>query len=101
MKIARFDIEGKLRWLTPLDMRREYFDYSFNGPQSVKHLIQSVGIPHTEIGEIKATGEPIESDYLVQDGDRIEVKAVLPLGEQIAEPCFVLDSQLGRLRSNN
>jgi hypothetical protein len=101
MKVAHLEFEAKLRWLLPLDKRKDDFEYSFNGPQSVKHLIQSVGIPHTEIGEIKATGEPIESDYLVQDGDRIEVKAVLPLGEQIAEPCFVLDSQLGRLRSNN
>jgi hypothetical protein len=99
MKVARFDIESKLRWLLPLDMRRDDFDYPFNGPQSVKHLIESVGIPHTEIGEIKANGGSVGLDYLVQDGDRIEVKAVLPVGEGIAEPRFVLDGHLGRLAS--
>jgi uncharacterized protein len=99
MKVARFEIEEKLRWLLPLDRRRDNFDYPFNGPQSVKHLIESVGIPHIEIGEIKANGRSVRLDFLVQDGDRIEVKAVLPVGEQIAEPRFVLDGHLGRLAS--
>ena len=99
MKVAHFDIEDKLHWLLPYDKRRDNFDYPFNGPQSVKHLIESVGIPHTEIGEIKANGESIGLDYLVQDGERIGVKAVVPAGEQIAEPRFVLDGHLGRLAS--
>ena len=59
MKVARFDIEEKLRWLLPLDMHREDFDYPFNDPQSVKHLIESVGIPHKEIGVIRTNGESI------------------------------------------
>jgi uncharacterized protein len=99
MKVAYFDIEERLRWLLPLDMRRDNFDYPFNGPQSVKHLIESVGIPHTEIGELKANGVSVRSDYLVEDGDRMEIKAVPPVGEQIVEPRFVLDGHLGRLAS--
>ena len=99
MKVARFDIEDKLRWLLLYDKRRDNFEYPFNGPQSVKHLIESIGIPHTEIGEMKAGGESIGLDYLVQDGDRIEVRVVLPVGEGSAEPHFVLDGHLGRLAS--
>jgi len=57
MNLAHFDIEDKLRWLLPLDVRRDNFDYSFNGPQSVKHLIEMIGIPHPENGEIKANCE--------------------------------------------
>jgi uncharacterized protein with PIN domain len=97
MKVAHFNFEDKLRWLLPNDKRNDNFDYPFNGPQSVKHLIEAVGIPHTEIGEVKANGESIGLGYLVQDGERIEVKAVIPAGEQIAEPRFVLDCHLGRL----
>jgi hypothetical protein len=99
MKVAYFNIEDKLRWLLPQDKRRDNFDYAFNGPQSVKHLIESVGIPHTEIGEIKANGESIGLDHLVQDGERIGVRAVEPAGEQFTEPRFVLDCHLGRLAS--
>jgi uncharacterized protein with PIN domain/sulfur carrier protein ThiS len=97
MKVAHFEIEDKLHWLLPYDKRRADFEYPFNGPQSVKHLIESVGIPHTEIGKVKANGEAIGPGYLVQDGDRIEVKAVLPAGDQSAEPRFVIDGHLGRL----
>ncbi len=97
MKVAQCEIEDKLHWLLCYDKRREDFEYPFNGPQSVKHLIESAGIPHTEIGEIRANGEAIGLDYLVQDGDRIEVRAVEPAGEQEAEPRFVIDGHLGRL----
>jgi uncharacterized protein with PIN domain len=97
MKVAQFYFEDKLCWLLPYDKRGDKFDYPFNGPQSVKHLIESAGIPHTEIGEMKADGETIGFDHLVQDGERIEVKAVLPVGEQTLEPRFVLDGHLGRL----
>ena len=97
MKIARFTIEDKLHWLLPSDKRKGGFDYPFNGPQSVKHLIESIGIPHTEIGVIQANGESIGMSYLVQDGEKIGVKAVVPAGDQITKPRFVLDCHLGRL----
>lgn len=97
MKVARFNIDDKLHWLLTYDKRRDGFDYSFNGPQSIKHLIESIGIPHTEIGEIVINGESVGLGYLVRDGDQIGVTAVLPAGDQITEPRFVLDCHLGRL----
>jgi hypothetical protein len=100
MKVAQFKIEDKLCWLLPHDKRGDNFNYAFNGPQSIKHLIESVGIPHTEIGEIKANGEAIGLEYLVQDGEAIEVRAVNPAGEQSTEPRFVLDGHLGRLAAH-
>jgi uncharacterized protein len=97
MKVAQFEIEDKLHWLLRYDKRKDNFEYRFNGPQSVKHLIESAGIPHTEIGETRANGEAIGLDYLVQEGDRIEVRAVEAVGEKEAEPRFVIDGHLGRL----
>jgi hypothetical protein len=41
-------------------------------------------MPDTEIGEIKANGESIGLDYLVQDGERIGVKFVEPVGRVFA-----------------
>jgi uncharacterized protein with PIN domain len=97
MKVAHFSIEEKLHWLLPQDKRRDDFDYPFNGPQTIKHLVESVGIPHTEIGEIKADGERVGSSHLVRDGERIEIRAVEPAGESSVEPRFVIDGHLGRL----
>lgn len=96
MKIGRFHFDSELKVLLPRDKRASDFDYPFRGPQSVKHLIESLGIPHTEIGEMRANSHPIELDYLVYDGDRIEVQAAT-MDEEKDEPRFVLDGHLGRL----
>lgn len=100
MKIAYFHFDDDLDSLLPRDKRGRDFEYKFNGPQSVKHLIESLGIPHTELGEICANGRVIGLDYLVHDGDRIEVWVAAPVNEQLIEPRFVLDGHLGRLTSH-
>ena len=103
MKIARFTFGASLRELLPRDKRSGTFDYVFNGPQSVKHLIESVGIPHTEIGLMKANGEKITLDYLVKNGDQVEVQPESFLDHRpapVTEPRFVLDGHLGRLTSH-
>jgi uncharacterized protein with PIN domain len=69
-------------------------------------LIESLGIPHTEVGFLHANGQEIDLSYITQDGDQIEVYPVpldtsppglgslAPLPE---EDRFVLDNHLGRL----
>lgn len=99
MKTARFWFDDGLRPLLPHGKRGGEFDFSFSGPQSVKHLIESLGIPHTELGEIRANGSLVGLGYLVHDGDRIEVRAVAAF-EPDTEPRFVLDGHLGRLTSH-
>ncbi len=71
----------------------------FNGPQSVKHLIESLGIPHTEIGALRANGRTIYLDFQVQDGDLITVSASEGVDQARGEPRFILDGHLGRLAS--
>ena len=46
---------------------------SFHSKRSVKDLLESYGVPHTEIGTVLADGKAVAFDYLVQDGDRLEV----------------------------
>jgi uncharacterized protein with PIN domain len=99
MKTARFRFDDKLQPLLPRSRRGGEFDYSFNGPQSLKHLIESLGIPHTELGEVRANGTLVGLGYLVHDGDRVEVRAVAQLNTE-SEPRFVLDGHLGRLTSH-
>jgi len=99
MKVARFDFHPDLQPLLQRDLRGQPFEMGFKGPQSVKHLIESLRIPHTEIGALSANGDDIGLDYIVHNGDRIEVRPEPPveLGE---EPHFVLDGHLGRLASH-
>jgi uncharacterized protein len=102
MKIARFQFAPELCALLPRERRGGDFDYTFNGPQTIKHLVESVGIPHTEIGPLKANGEPVGSDYLVQLSDRIEIASPSEGngGSSGSEPRFVLDIHLGRLTAH-
>ena len=99
MKTARFDFEPDLQPLLKRDLRGEPVELRFKGQQSVKHLIESLGIPHTEIGRLTTFGKEIGLGYIVLDGDRIEVRPAPPVdfGE---EPRFVLDCHLGRLASH-
>jgi len=99
MKVARFDFAPSLQPLLKRDLRWRLVEISFRGPQSVKHLIESLSIPHTEIGPLTANGQTIGLDYIVHNGDRIDVRPVAPSNDTI-EPRFVLDGHLGRLASH-
>lgn len=100
MKVARFRFDAALRSLLQRDHAEGEFDYRFNGPQSAKHLIESVGVPHTEIGRVLVSLMPVSDGYLVQDGDHVEVLGNAPSFDSMEEPRFVIDGHLGRLASH-
>ncbi len=99
MKVARFNFSPTLQTLLKRDLRDKPVEMRFQGPQSVKHLIESLRIPHTEIGTLIANGKSIGLDYIVHDGDGIEVQPEAPAVDKAVEPRFVLDGHLGRLAS--
>jgi uncharacterized protein with PIN domain/sulfur carrier protein ThiS len=84
-------------------------EYTFNGPQSVKHLVEAAGVPHTEVSAFRINGAPASFDSQVQEGDQVEVLSFLDsldipqLGEngngEQAAPRFILDNHLGKLAS--
>jgi hypothetical protein len=55
-KTASFHFFGTLSELLPAGKRHGAFALAFQGEQSVKHLFESCGVPHTEVGEITANG---------------------------------------------
>jgi uncharacterized protein with PIN domain len=82
-------------------------EHSFLGSPSVKDVIESIGVPHTEVEMILVNGESRGFDYRLQDGDRVSVYPMfeaLDVGaetrvrpEPLREPRFILDVHLGRL----
>jgi hypothetical protein len=107
MKRAWFRFYAELNDFLPLERRQVTFCHSFSGRVAVKDMIESLGVPHTEVDLILAAGRSVDFSYLVQDGDRISVYPVFeaidiaPLvqvrPEPLREPRFVLDTHLGRL----
>lgn len=97
MLTARFTFLPDLNnFLTP-ERREGSFGYAFERGQSVKHLIEAAGVPHTEIGRVVVNGQPVGFDYQVQGGDQVTVSPARAENEQPGAARFVLDNHLGRL----
>jgi uncharacterized protein with PIN domain len=71
------------------------FDLQFEGHQSLKHLVESLGVPHTEYGRLLVNGQEVDSSSPLREGDQV---TIYPADFLIPEePCFVLDNHLGQL----
>ncbi|MFX0581279.1 Mut7-C RNAse domain-containing protein [Nocardia nepalensis] len=75
------------------------------GPSTVRiddvstlgHVVESLGVPLTEVGALVVDGRPVEPAHLPVDGEAVSVRAVVR-PQHIAEPLrFLLDIHLGTL----
>ncbi len=101
--------EGNLKDLLPKDPKEdrvgeEAVILKFSGRRSVKDLVQSMGVPHTEVGRIRVNGETLDFSYIPGDSDYIEVfpLAVPPVSFQTGNPSgepprFICDVHLRKL----
>ena len=73
----------------------------------VRHLMESVGVPHTEVEVILLNGRSVDLEQPLQDGDRVsvypmfeslDVTPLLRLRERpLRDPRFLADAHLGKL----
>ena len=109
MKTAYFRFYGGLKDLLNCEHYRGEVLHDFNGRQTVKDRIESLGVPHTEVDLILKESEAVDFSYLVKAEDRmsiypfwqyIEVPEEIRLQPPAPEPLkFVLDAHLGKLAS--
>lgn len=100
-------VYAELNDFLPKRWRQKNFSYPLNGGYSLKHLIESAGIPHTEIELILVNGSSVDFSAIVKAGDRISVYPVFesinvtPIITLRKKPLrktrFVLDVHLGKL----
>ncbi len=79
----------------------------FDGSPAIKDTIESIGIPHSEIGRVEVNEKSVTFPYGIHEGDGISVfpvdwisgnKENRPLQPQLPEEIrFVLDVHLGKL----
>ena len=91
----------------PEEKRKKRFAHQFIDRTSVKDLIESLGIPHTEVDMILVNGKSVNFKYLINDGDDISVYPVFESlditdvqhlrAKPLRKPKFVADVHLGRL----
>jgi uncharacterized protein with PIN domain len=92
---ATFTFIDELNDLLPHYRRNTAFSLEFEDHQSLKHLIESIGVPHTEFGQVLVNGREMDPANRLREGDQVTVyPADTPLGD---EPYFILDNHLGQL----
>jgi len=108
---------GELNDFLSPEQREVDIRYVLKKPRSVKDLIESIAVPHTEIDLIFVNGVSVDFNYQVQPDDRISVYPLVGLHDLrhekfelfdnqqlkhlqpqlLDEPHFILDVHLGRL----
>ena len=109
MQHATFRFYAELNEFLPEDLRRTRITHHFEESVSIKEMIESLGIPRTEIDLILVNDDSVDFNYLVQDRDRVTVypvfetfdisTAVRVRPQPLRDSRFVLDAHLGRLAS--
>lgn len=107
MAQAFFRFYAELNDFLPSARRGTSFSVRFNSPVTVKHLIESLGVPHTEVDLILVNSQPAGFETRIAEGDQISVYPVFesldltPVNQlhprPLRNPRFVLDTHLGRL----
>jgi uncharacterized protein with PIN domain len=100
---------GSLNYFLPPHRRQIPFCQSFNGQPTVKELVESLEVPHTEVDLILIDGVSADFDQQLRGCERIsvypafrsiDVSAVSRVRpEPLPEIRFVLDVHLGKLAS--
>ncbi len=102
---------ARLNRFLPKHQRQQSLERFFKGTPSAKDIIESCGVPHTEVDLILADGCPAGFSHPVKNGERIAVyplftdldisgiTQVRPEPPDDGEIRFVLDGHLGKLAS--
>ena len=103
---ATFHFHGGLHDFVPRRQRNAPIEHTFSWKASVKDMLESLGPPHSEVSLLIANGVSIDFEYIVQNGDVIDVydvesapeidNPVILVPPYPTRPRFILDQHLGR-----
>lgn len=103
MKTITLSFDPAFLRLLPSRHRRLETRYCYEGKPSIKHVLEALGIPHTEVGEIHVNGNRIEISQIIEARQRYQI---YPIGDTppeawsrsgILPPRFIVDTHLGKL----
>ncbi|MDX1689236.1 MAG: Mut7-C RNAse domain-containing protein [Candidatus Promineifilaceae bacterium] len=107
MSTATFRFYAELNVFLPPAQQQRPIVYSLPARTAVKHPIEALGVPHTEVALIVASGRAVGFDYIVQANDvvsvyppfrTLDVSSLTRLRPPWPNPLrFLLDVHLGRL----
>ncbi|MFI6498384.1 Mut7-C RNAse domain-containing protein [Nonomuraea typhae] len=91
-------IAPELRFFLPSGRRHDDWQQApVDGTSSLGHVVESLGIPLTEVGPMTVGGSGVGPSYQPRPGDAVDI-APVPRPQPLAEePRFLLDVHLGTL----
>lgn len=109
MHSAVFHFHTTLNDFLPRQQRDQPVVHAFDWRASVKDMIESLGVPHSQIDLLVVNGQSVDFEVIVQDGDVIDAYPdfeAMDMPEKVQlrpplprPPRFILDIHLGRLSS--
>lgn len=109
MTRATFRFYEELNDFLPAARRRRDFSCDCAHAATVKHMIEALGVPHTEVELVLVNGESVGFERVLLEGDRVavyptfETLDITPLLRVRARPLrvlrFIADAHLGGLAS--
>jgi len=110
MTIAHIQFHEPLQELLRTRNRTQLQRIEFKGSQTIKHLVESLGIPHTEVGLLQVKDNTIGFGYLVKSGDIVRaypasasldnLSGMFNDGRMTIPAKFILDNHLGKLAAD-
>ncbi len=107
MVTATFRFYEELNTFLPSERRKRAFDVVSARAATTKHMIEALGVPHTEVELVLVNGETVDFDRLLRDGDcvsvypKFETFDITPLLRVRDHPLrtnrFIADAHLGGL----
>jgi uncharacterized protein with PIN domain len=73
---ATFRFYEELNDFLPKYRQKTDFEAVFKEERSIKDMIESLGVPHTEVDLILVNGQSVAFSYILQGGDRVSVYPV-------------------------
>ena len=89
-------VAPQLRFLLSLRCRGGVAVVPVTDTSTLGHVVEALGVPRTEMGELLVNGHPTGVDARLREGDVVDVP-VRPRPQRIPDVRFVLDVHLGTL----
>jgi uncharacterized protein len=95
-QVAQVSVAAELQFLLRASRRGGPFTVSCDGVSSLGHVVESLGVPLTEVGTMTVNGTPAAPGYRPGGGDLMQVGAVRR-PQRLGQARFILDVHLGTL----
>lgn len=104
---AEFRFYEELNDFLPLERKKINFDHTFPSTSTIKDIIESLGVPHTEVDLILANGISVNFEYRPKENDKLSIYPAFELlnianatqlrPQPLRNIKFILDTHLGKL----